>query len=71
MYFNELKNQQNKPTTSPTKRDAKVNQSLPKVGEYLNCTFKPTIMGSKYNKNILKKRSVLAKGADDAAKRMR
>lgn len=71
MYFNESRNLEAKLITSPTKRDAKVNQSLPKVGEYLNCTFKPTIMGSKYNKNILKKRSVLAKGADDAAKRMR
>ena len=52
-------------------RESVLRQSLPKVGQYLQCTFKPTIMGSNYNKNILKKKKTQAKGCDDAAKRMR
>ena len=58
---------QAKPGTSPKKRKS---EELPQVGQYLQCTFKPEIIGTNFNKQILNKKKG-ARGVDDAAKRMR
>ena len=55
--------------TSPKKRKAP-SEELPQVGEYLQCTFKPEIIGTNFNKQIFQKKKDV-KGVDDAAKRMR
>lgn len=55
--------------TSP-KRKKTVGEELPQVGHYLQCTFKPDIIGRNFNKQILEKKKDI-RGVDDAAKRMR
>ncbi len=61
-----------KRTTSQGKSPLrKKTEELPQVGEYLQCTFKPEIIGKKFNKGILAKKKEAARGVDNAAKRMR